>query len=165
MTLHLGADLFEPAAQAQHMNTRLARKISRKHDANHPGVHFLQKVKRKLSAVRDNADTLTWTSTGQSNRGGSRSRLGTYRQFKRLETAGQHPLGAQASASEGAYVVEPPWKRRKHDQCNSNANELMLLVQDRQVDGQLILGNMQRIMPEDLVTMRDNIRGAGYQKV
>jgi len=55
---HLGADLLEPAAQAQQVNVRLARKISRKHNADHLGVQFLRKVKRKLSTSRDNADTL-----------------------------------------------------------------------------------------------------------
>ena len=160
---HLGADLFEPAAQAQQMNMRLARKISRKHNADHLGVQFLQKVKRKLSTSRDNADTLTWTSTGQSTRGCSRSpRRDAYRQFKHTATVAKRSRDAQASASEGAHEVEPPWKRRKHYQYSPKANELMSLVQDPLVDEHLILDMMHHISREDLVTVRDNFRGAGF---
>ena len=159
---HLGADLFEPAAQAQQMNMRLARKISRKHNADHLGVQFLQKVKRKLSTSRDNADTLTWTSTGQSTRGCSRSpRRGAYRQFKHTATVAKRSRDAQASASEGAHEVEPPWKRRKHYQYSPKANELMSLVQGPLVDEHLILHRMRHISREDLVTIRDTFRGAG----
>ena len=78
---HLGADLFQPAAQAQKMHERLVRK----HGEDHPGVEFLLHLKRRASSCRDNADTLTWESAAilqthagrdemQSVRGRSRSR-------------------------------------------------------------------------------------------
>ena len=64
--------------------------------------------------------------------------------------------------AKGAHEVEPPWKRRKHYQYSPKANELMSLVQDPLVDEHLILDMMHHISREDLVTVRDNFRGAGF---